>query len=185
MAQTNSKIALSQSHPELAAQWYPIKNGSLTPDQVVAGSNKKAWWICPKGPDHEWQASIGHRTAGKGCPCCAGQKISVTNSLAALYPEIAAQWHPTKNGSLTPEQVATGTAKKAWWICTEGPDNEWEALISNRTSLGHGCSYCTGRSVSVTVGNQQKWDTFVKERSGGCGSVVGLPALPVVAFAPS
>ena len=34
------------------------------------------------------------------------------------------------------------------------------------------------------VGNQQKWDTFVKERSGGCGSIVGLAALPVVAFAP-
>ena len=34
------------------------------------------------------------------------------------------------------------------------------------------------------VGNQQKWDTFGKERSGGCGSIVGHPALPVVAFAP-
>jgi hypothetical protein len=25
------------------------------------------------------------------------------------------------------------------------------------------------------VGNQQKWDTFVKERSGGNGRVLGLP----------
>ena len=41
-----------------------------------------------------------------------------------------------------------------------------------------------GVTVQSTVGNQQKWDTFVKERSGGCGSIVGLPALPVVAFAP-
>ena len=35
-----------------------------------------------------------------------------------------------------------------------------------------------------TVGNQQKWDTFVKERSRGCSSVTGLPALPVVALTP-
>ena len=35
-----------------------------------------------------------------------------------------------------------------------------------------------------SVGNQQKWDTFVMKKSGGCGSVVGLPALPVVEFAP-
>ena len=35
----------------------------------------------------------------------------------------------------------------------------------------------------VGVGNQQKWDTFVKERSGGNGSVVGLPEQVVVAFA--
>ena len=36
---------------------------------------------------------------------------------------------------------------------------------------------------STSVGNQQKWDTFVKERSGGNGSVVGLPEQVVVAFA--
>ena len=41
-----------------------------------------------------------------------------------------------------------------------------------------------GVTVQSTVGNQQKWDTFVKERSRGCGSVAGLPGLPVVAFAP-
>ena len=36
---------------------------------------------------------------------------------------------------------------------------------------------------NLAVGNQQKWDTFVKERSGGNGSVVGLPDQVVVAFA--
>ena len=30
-----------------------------------------------------------------------------------------------------------------------------------------------------SVGNQQKWDTFVKERLGGYGSVAGLPVLLV------
>ena len=35
------------------------------------------------------------------------------------------------------------------------------------------------------VGNQQKWDTFVKERSGGNGGVQGLPQQAVVAFAAS
>ena len=39
------------------------------------------------------------------------------------------------------------------------------------------------RSGQMRVGNQQKWDTFVKERSGGNGSVVGLPEQVVVAFA--
>ena len=38
-------------------------------------------------------------------------------------------------------------------------------------------------AMCLTVGNQQKWDTFVKERSGGNGSVVGLPEQVVVAFA--
>ena len=35
------------------------------------------------------------------------------------------------------------------------------------------------------VGNQQKWDTFVKERSRGNGSALGLPQQAVVAFAAS
>jgi len=37
--------------------------------------------------------------------------------------------------------------------------------------------------LGLGVGNQQKWDTFVKERSGGNGGVLGLPEQVVVAFA--
>jgi len=33
-----------------------------------------------------------------------------------------------------------------------------------------------------SIGNQQKWDTLVKERSGRNGSVVGLPEQVVVAL---
>ena len=36
---------------------------------------------------------------------------------------------------------------------------------------------------SDSVGSQQKWDTFVKEISGGDGRVLGLPEQAVVAFA--
>ena len=38
-------------------------------------------------------------------------------------------------------------------------------------------------AMDGAVGNQQKCPTFVKERSGGNGSVVGLPEQVVVAFA--
>jgi len=133
MAQTNSKIPLSQSHPELAAQWHPTRNGSLTPDQVTFGSGERAWWICAQASGHEWPASISNRTSGgSGCPFCAGQKLSATNSLAFRDTELAAQWHPTKNGSLTPDHALAGSAKKAWWICPKGPDHEWEASIVSR-----------------------------------------------------
>ena len=57
-------------------------------------------------------------------------------------------------------------------------------LASGRRDGKGGLSPRTVRHHHVTVGNQQKWDTFVKERSGGCGSVAGLPALPVVALTP-
>ena len=136
--------------PDVAAQWHPTKNGGLTPDQIVAGSNKKCWWQCPEGPDHEWEARVANRTSGYGCPFCAGRRVSITNSIAALHPGIAAQWHPTKNGDLTPDQVVAGSSlTKYWWQCPEGPDHVWEANASNRRS-GKGCPFCHGLKVSVT-----------------------------------
>ena len=39
------------------------------------------------------------------------------------------------------------------------------------------------KDLAWYVGNQQKWDTFIKARSGGNGGVLGLPEQFVVAFA--
>jgi len=145
---TNSLATL---FPAIAAEWDPTKNGELTPDQVVAGSNQKFWWQCPQGPDHEWEATLSSRTGGgNGCSCCAGKKVSVTNSLATLFPAIAAEWHPTRNGELTPDQVVAGSNQKFWWRCPQGPDHEWEATLVSRTSGESGCPCCAGQKVSVT-----------------------------------
>ena len=137
--------------PEIAKQWHPTKNGSTTPANVAAGSNTRYWWICDKGPDHEWQAPVANRTINKsGCPCCDGKKVSVTNSLASLFPEVASQWHPTKNGSTKPEDVVAGSGKTYWWMCNKGPDHEWPARVAERTFNKRGCPFCDGKRVSVT-----------------------------------
>jgi hypothetical protein len=137
---TNSLASL---YPALAVQWHPTKNGDLTPDQVVAGSHEKAWWKCPNGTDHEWDAVVKSRTRGTpGCPFCDNQRLSITNSLTSRYPEIAKEWHPHKNGTLSPEQLIAGTAKRVWWRCSINSSHEWEALISNRTQHGVGCPAC-------------------------------------------
>ncbi len=34
------------------------------------------------------------------------------NDLAATFPELAAQWHPDKNGDLLPSMVTAGSNKK-------------------------------------------------------------------------
>ena len=52
-------VPLSQSHPLLAAQWHPTKNGNVSPDEVCANYSKKFWWRCDKG--HEWEARIRNR----------------------------------------------------------------------------------------------------------------------------
>ena len=63
-----------------------------------------------------------------------------TNSLAARFPKVAKEWHPKKNGDLTPRDVVAGSHRKAWWRCAFG--HEWQATLSSRTGSGTGCMAC-------------------------------------------
>lgn len=136
---------LAATHPGLARQWHPEKNGSLTPADLVAGSHRKVWWRCGKG--HAWQASVASRVrGGAGCPVCAGKTASPgENDLASLFPAIAAEWHPTRNGALTPEQVTPYSNRKVWWRCPLG--HEYAAAVAARTTNYSGCPYCAGKKV--------------------------------------
>jgi len=146
---TVNSNCLATLKPQLASEWHPTKNGKLTPYDVSPGSKKKVWWKCEKGPDHEWQAAVLERANGTGCSVCAGKKIVTSNSLAVLRPALAKEWHPTKNGKLTPYDVAANSHRKVWWKCDEGPDHEWQAVIANR-SKGIGCAVCTGKKIVVS-----------------------------------
>ena len=126
----------------VASEWHPTRNGSLTPSDVIPGSSQKAWWICHKG--HEWKAIIANRSAGRGCPYCAGKKVCDDSCLLTVNQTVASEWHPTRNGSLTPSDVIPGSSQKAWWICDKG--HEWKAIIASR-NRGAGCPYCSGHKV--------------------------------------
>lgn len=142
-----AQVSLAQSHPEIAAQWHPTKNGILTPKDVTRGVNKKVWWFCDKGIDHKWQSTILNRTSGYGCPVCTNQLVVPSNSLITIYPEIGAQWHPTKNNLLTPNNVVPGSGKKVWWKCSVADDHEWQTSIEKRTKDNTGCPMCSGSIV--------------------------------------
>lgn len=134
---------LLDAHPALAEQWHPRKNGDFKPSDVSPGSKRKVWWICGEG--HAWKTTVKKRVKGSGCPYCTGHKPSKENNLQAVLPEIAKQWHPTKNGKLTPRKVTPGSKKKVWWMCEKR--HEWEAAILNR-KYGNKCPYCVGKRAS-------------------------------------
>jgi predicted secreted protein len=139
--------SLGEVNRELAKEWHPSKNGKLTPFDVTLGSNKKVWWKCDKGDDHEWKISTYSRNSGSGCSVCSGRTVVKSNCLATLNPELAKEWHPTKNGELSPFDVTIGSHKKVWWKCDKGDDHEWESKINNRTINNNGCSVCSNRTV--------------------------------------
>ena len=137
-------ICLAVLLPELAAQWHPTLNGDLTPYDFTCGVGKKVWWLCEKG--HEWDAFISNRTKGKGCPCCSGRRACEDNCVATLRPDIAAQWHPTLNGTLTPHNFTCNSHKKAWWLCSKCGES-WFSVIYSRCGGGSKCPYCSGHRV--------------------------------------
>ena len=68
-------------------------------------------------------------------------------SLKELYPEVAAEWHPTLNGNLKPEMFKPKSGFKAWWRCPVC-GHEYQATIQHRTS-GTGCKICRQKNGSI------------------------------------
>ena len=66
------------------------------------------------------------------------------NSLAKKNPKLTKQWHPTKNGNLTPNDVTYGSNKEVWWQCEKG--HIWKAKVNLR-SKGSGCHICSGYKI--------------------------------------
>ena len=62
------------------------------------------------------------------------------------YPHLVKEWHPTKNGELTPNNLTHGSNKKVWWLCSKG--HSYDSIICNRTSKNPtGCPYCSGNKT--------------------------------------
>jgi len=143
---------LATEYPDVAADWHPSKNNNLTPYNVSPGSHKIVFWKCSKNPEHEWQQEIRNRTVKckSGCPYCDGRLASPENNLEVHFPDIAKEWHPTKNGELTPRDVTYGSHRKVWWKCLKNTSHEWQAKICNRTKKlgGTGCNYCASKKAS-------------------------------------
>jgi len=147
--------SLQYLYPDIAKEWHPTKNVDkcgvvICADQVFPMSGQKAWWRCLTpctfGCAHEYEMIVANRTdKHQGCPysgCCktAPKKCCVHTSLHCLYPTLALQWHPTKN-STTPDQVLPFCNDKAWWICKDNQEHEWESCISDRHK--NGCPNCS------------------------------------------
>ena len=138
--------SLAEVNPELAKEWHPIKNNELTPFDVYPSQGRKVWWKCPKGEDHEWEASMNNRSKGQGCSVCSNKLVVPSNCLATTHPKLAKEWHPTLNKELTPFDVIAGTNKKLWWKCPKGDDHEWDAPGMNRVK-GVGCPVCANKKA--------------------------------------
>jgi hypothetical protein len=126
----------------VARLWHPFKNHALTPRDVTPRSHKIVWWGCDK--NHEWQESISMMRKRVLCPYCSGVRLSDVNNLQYNNPQLASQWHPHKNGDLTPDKVRPHSSIKVWWVCDKG--HEYEATVGNRNRAKiSGCPFCAAK----------------------------------------
>ena len=140
---------LQTVYPKVAKFWDAERNG-ITPDQVIAGSHKKAWWKCEKG--HSWQSTINSKINDHHCPFCSGRIVlKGENDLETLFPELVTEWNYEKN-KILPSEISVSSSRKVWWKCKKC-GTEWQSIVSNRTrdngDTGSGCPQCT-KELSVS-----------------------------------
>ena len=145
---SNNKIMkgyndLETTNPSVLKEWNYKKNGNLKSDEVMAGSNKKVWWMCPKG--HEYETSILNKTKRNGtkCPICCNQKVlKGYNDLKTLNPDLAIEVDLFKNDGKTSEDFVVNSSKEIWWKCKICGFN-WKAKIIDRNKGRKKCLHCS------------------------------------------
>ena len=132
--------------PELVRELHPQRNAELDDLAAVAAkSSRRLWWRCA-ACGHDWQATVGSRAAGAGCPACDNERkrrprtVPRERSLHALHPELVAEWHPTRNGELDAAHLSPASKHRAWWSCA-ACGHQWQAAVHNR-ARGSGCPVC-------------------------------------------
>lgn len=110
------RTPLSRAFPEVAAQWDHKRNCGFGPEEFSFGSNVLVWWRCPEGSDHVFKAPItgvvrAFRSGNNGCSFCDNKKLSVTNSLASVRPDLAKEFMEKRNGKRAKDVVAGGITR--------------------------------------------------------------------------
>lgn len=143
------KGSLADKHPELVKEWNWERNTEIAPEKIVSGYGKKVWWICSTC-EHQWEATVISRTAGRGCPKCAEEErvrarretlLKKKDPITITHPEIAGEWNVDKNGALSPDTITAGSGKYVWWKC-KTCGNEWNGRVCERTRGRASCRKC-------------------------------------------
>ncbi len=153
-----SKLGLTRHHcnsntkfvaeiPEILTLWDFSKNWKETkshPMYIALNDINRYWFRCEK--NHSFKSIVYNiyksiKKQNSGCSYCSNRKTCLDNCLATTHPKIAKEWHPTKNGSITPYDIVGGTNKKYWWQCQKC-GHDWQIDPNHRCYGKSGCPKC-------------------------------------------
>ena len=119
-------------------------SGRLVSANNYENRKSRLVFICKN--NHKWETSAAAASAGRWCPYCANKKVAKEKTLGSVNPNLAKEWHPIKNGNLTPFDVTPRSGKRIWWKCQLG--HEYQQNPDKR-SIGVGCPNC-GAQTSIS-----------------------------------
>lgn len=178
---------LREKAPHLLNELAPGKNSHIDPEKT--NTMTRLWWKCAKADcdHHIWESRVHDRIKkNSGCPFCAGKRTCPCLNLETEYPELAKQWHPSKNCALLPSQYTSSSKKRVWWLCSKSQcvhSHEWISDIGSRVQ-GNGCPFCSHRKIcscdSLAASHPQLlkfWDE--KQNANGPDKVTAKSNLPI------
>jgi G:T-mismatch repair DNA endonuclease (very short patch repair protein) len=128
---------LINKYPNIKKELHPTKNKGIDISSIKCKSRINLWFKCVNG--HEYQMIVAHKTAiVNTCIECRKSVINKRklkkkeNCLKITHGHIAEEFHPTKNGELTPENISYGSDIKIHWICKK-KKHEWVSSVAKRT----------------------------------------------------
>ena len=132
--------------------WCKLNNKpfELLSETYERNSLKLKWQCFKEECGEEFESTWADVFSGKGCGYCTGMKVGLSNCLATLKPKLAKEWHPTKNGKLTPFNVTCYSHKEVYWQCSKNHKHVWQDSIAHRNdkTTNRSCPYCSGHKPS-------------------------------------
>lgn len=146
MESANNLVA---SFPQIKDWWDYEQNEPHLPEEYTLFSPERMHFKCPVCNTKTYRRILdAFAVDGDGipvlfkCPYCSGAKpIPGVNSLAALYPKLAAECISTDNT----ERISPLANSRMEWRCSDC-GGEWFDIVANRVN-GAGCPYCEYRKV--------------------------------------
>lgn len=144
------KVKFTDVRKDLLEEWNYSKNIGINPLELLCCRCKRdIWWTCPKCHEN-YQESISNRIKeNRGCPFCCGLRNFKVNNLQNKYPEIAKEFHPTKN-NFTASDISPNSNKLVWWKCLKC-SGEYKTKVSERTreKCPSNCPHCKLKERSL------------------------------------
>lgn len=135
--------------------WLTLNNSQfeLLEDNKYESTNSKLNLYCKNCKDYPKMSWTNIRQE-KGCGICRGLQTGIYHNLEYQFPEIAKEWHPTKNGKLIPKDFTYASHERVYWLCSNG--HEYFSEIANRTNMGSGCKKCSDLNKESAIATELK-----------------------------